>query len=220
MSIRWGSRAGTTGGNTVVEFKETVHQESAAKEAHMFARMDEMSRLVEDVQRRNEALETRLAAQNDTVRDQTLSKLVAIESKMGGERASSGGDHSVLRKLTALETRLAQPLEQVVSRIDQNDRRTIEGSRERTETEKQQQALLNQRLERIECRLEQPLRLSTEDASQRTLEMLERLEGKAQTLGTKLAIPADDGAQVEDRWLQERSRLHQLRGAVKRMGGR
>lgn len=82
MSMRWGRRAQQPVRDSVVEFREgalpaAVH-EINANDIHVMNRLDDMSRRVEEVQRRNRDLESKLASQNESIRDQAHEKYTAL----------------------------------------------------------------------------------------------------------------------------------------------
>lgn len=104
MSIRW-SRSVAPVKDSVVEFREGALPVDA-QENQLYFRLDDMSRRVEEIQKRNADLEAKLAAQNETIRDHTLEKLAHLEGRLA--LRDDATKNETLQKLTSLETCIGQ----------------------------------------------------------------------------------------------------------------
>lgn len=104
MSIRWSKKQEPPKTSTMVDFHEGALTAPVidAHENQVNFRLEDMSRRVEDIQKRNSELEAKLAAQNEVIRDHTLQKLTTLEGRLAQNEDAT--KHETLRKLTNLET--------------------------------------------------------------------------------------------------------------------
>jgi hypothetical protein len=207
MSMRWGRRAQQQPvRDSVVEFREgalpaAVH-EINANDIHVMNRLDDMSRRVEEVQRRNRDLESKLASQNESIRDQAHEKYTALL-----ERRIAMQDDAARNDLARNDPARNDPARNDPARDD-----VARNEVARKATEPRVGAYSN-----------------TPKAA--ALEAVDRLSRIHMPLCTAVASPLADNHAViiapvtpplstgveADAWLAERSRLHQLRSARDRI---
>ena len=180
--------------DAVVEFREGAlpSLDAAHDQHHVAFRLDDMTRRVEEIQRRNADLEAKLAAQNETIRDHTLVKLTHLEERLA-QREDATKDET-LRQLTSLQSCMQQ--------------RGDAPSRDPD---------LHLKIERLEQKLEAAIPNPHRARAMDTLERLERSSSLAPpTAPSPLGISTPPTAlshEIPDEWLAERARLYQLKSA-------